>query len=74
MPIPGYKTCKETSDLHPEHPHPSSLSRQCKLGKIPGAVLMGNTWLIPDEAIPDIHIETNRISYNLRKKDNKKGA
>lgn len=70
-----YKTCKEVSDIHPDHPHPSSLSRQCKAGKIPGAVRIGNLWLIPEETIPKIRIETNRIAYNLRgKQTSKKGA
>ena len=33
---------------------PSALQRRCKAGKVPGAVLKGKTWLIPERSLSKI--------------------
>ena len=48
MVIPGYRTSAEIAYMY--EVHISSVSRQCKLGKIPGAVRTPRgEWLIPVE-------------------------
>lgn len=46
--------------------HVNTISRQCRLGYIRGAVQIGGRWLIPEDAIQNIEYQLNKLPKRNR--------
>ncbi len=45
MPAPEYATPEEIAEAVEVHPH--TIRRECRAGRVPGAIRVGRSWVIP---------------------------
>lgn len=51
--IPGYYTTKEAAERL-GYKSPTSIANYCAQGKIPSAIKLGNSWLVPESWVQEM--------------------